>query len=236
MGARRNLLWVHHHGGALLTRPDHWLPVWRHFGEIYFDQVLLLLYLRVTLFQFSRRLTEFSEKMRDHSGPVDEWQREFQRLRLAFTIFTNLYQFPLISNQQQGVEMYALARKGLDVNDLYQEVQEEIHHTHDYLAAETSLDLARTTTRLTVVATLGLVLVLATGFLGMNIIVDGPDKEPHVVGLGWLLAALGASLLLIVTVTFLSSPLAHLLQCIARGGERLHKALKDLAPCRHRSK
>ena len=101
---------------------------------------------------------------------------EFQALRLSFTVFTNLYQFPRISNQQQGIEMYALAREHMDVNGLYGEIEEEIHHTHDYLAAQTSLDLAHTTTRLTVVATLGLVFALAAGFLGMNIlVVDGPE-------------------------------------------------------------
>ncbi|MGQ0593064.1 MAG: hypothetical protein ACT4QB_10555 [Gammaproteobacteria bacterium] len=74
--------------------------------------------------------------------------------------------------------MYALAREHMDVNGLYGEIQEEIHHTHDYLAAQTSLDLAHTTTRLTVVATLGLVFALAAGLLGMNIlVVDGAQKH-----------------------------------------------------------
>jgi hypothetical protein len=218
-----------YHSAALLTRPHHRIPVWRHFREIYFDHVLLLLYLRVTLFQFSRRLTQFSEKMRDQHGQVDESQQEFQDLRLAFTIFTNLYQFPLMSNQQQGLELYALARQGLDVNDLYQEIQEEIHNTHDYLSARTSLRLAHTTTRLTVVATLGLALGLAFGFLGMNIIADEPNGDLlKAEGLGWLIITVGTFMILIVAVTALSSPVAYLLQSIAHWGEPFERFLTRL--------
>jgi hypothetical protein len=123
-----------YHSGVLLARPDHRLLVWHHFGQMYFDQVLLLFYLRVTLFRFSRELT--GDRRQSGEG-IEAWQAEFQVLRLSFTIFTNLYQFPLISNQEQAIEMYALAREHMDVNGLYGEIQEEIHHTHDYLAART---------------------------------------------------------------------------------------------------
>jgi hypothetical protein len=222
--------WVHegtyygftYHSGALLARPDHDLPVWHHFGQMYFDQVLLLFYLRVTLFRFSRELTGFSERMRDcrQTGEeIEPWQEEFQLLRQAFTIFTNLYQFPLISNQQQAIEMYALAREHMDVNGLYGEIQDEIHHTHDYLAAQTSLGLAHTTTRLTVVATLGLVLALAAGFLGMNILaIDATEKTVTIVH-PWLFGlSLVVSILLILTVTKFSSLLARHLRRLADKG------------------
>lgn len=227
--------WVHdgtyygftYHGGAMLARPDLFLKVWEHFGQMYFDQVLLLFYLRVTLFRFSRVLTEFSERMRDQGQAgerIEVWQGEFRRIRLAFTIFTNLYQFPLISNQQQAIEMYALAREHMDVNGLYAEIQGEIHHTHDYLAAQTSLGLGRITTRLTVVATLGLAFALAAGILGMNVLeADFDNGSVRIAGLAWLFGALAISLVLVLSVTFLSSPLASLLQNIARCGERLHK-------------
>jgi len=222
--------WVHegtyygftYHSGALLARPDHGLPVWHHFGQMYFDQVLLLFYLRVTLFRFSRELTQFSERMRDcrQTGEgIEGWQEEFQLLRQAFTIFTNLYQFPLISNQQQAIEMYALAREHMDVNGLYGEIQEEIHHTHDYLAAQTSLGLAHTTTRLTVVATLGLVFALAAGLLGMNILVIDATQKTVTVVEPWLFGlALVVSILLILAVTKFSSLLARHLRRLADKG------------------
>lgn len=154
-----------YHGGAMLAEPMDEPPLWRHFGQMYFDQVLLLLYLRVTLFRFSTRLNEISATAMKRSGHAKnnkEWLEQFQQLRWAFMHFTNLYQFPLISNQQQGIEMYALARKVMDVDEFYREVKEEIHNANDYLTAKTTM-------KLTEVATIVLPLVLGSSVLGMNL-------------------------------------------------------------------
>lgn len=222
--------WVHdgtyygftYHSGALLARPDHFLKVSHHFGQMYFDQVLLLFYLRVTLFRFSRKLSGFSERMRDRRQAgegIEAWQKEFQVLRLSFTIFTNLYQFPLISNQQQGIEMYTLAREHMDVNGLYEEVQEEIHHTHEYLTAATGLILSDSGTRLSVIAAAGLVLALAAGFLGMNILAVDDTQKTMIVVDSWLFwFALLVSLLLILGITRFSVPLARALRWLADKG------------------
>ncbi len=154
-----------YHGGAMLAAPMDEPPLWRHFGQMYFDQVLLLLYLRVTLFRFSTRLNEISSaamKPSGHARDNREWLGQFQQLRWAFMHFTNLYQFPLISNQQQGIEMYSLARKVMDVEELYREIKEEIHNANDYLTAKTTM-------KLTEVATIVLPIVLASSLLGMNL-------------------------------------------------------------------
>ncbi|MCI5163858.1 MAG: hypothetical protein D3917_17960, partial [Candidatus Electrothrix sp. AX5] len=55
----------------------------------------------------------------------------------------NLYQFPLISNQQQGVEMYKIARESMDIDDLFKEVQEEISSTHEFLEMRANRRLGR---------------------------------------------------------------------------------------------
>jgi Mg2+ and Co2+ transporter CorA len=74
----------------------------------------------------------------------------------------------LISNQQQGIEMYSLARDVMDVDEFYREIKEEIHNANDYLTAEESRELSETTTKLTKVATIVLPIVLASSFFGMN--------------------------------------------------------------------
>ncbi len=161
-----------YHGGAMLAAPMDEPPLWRHFGQMYFDQVLLLLYLRVTLFRFSTQLNNISSatmKCSDHARDNNrEWLEHFQQLRRTFMHFTNLYQFPLISNQQQGIEMYSLAREVMDVDEFYREIKEEIHNANDYLTAQENHQLTDTTTKLTKVATIVLPIVLASSFLGMN--------------------------------------------------------------------
>jgi hypothetical protein len=137
------------HSGAVLAPQMRDPPIWRHFGDMYFDQALLLLYLRIELFRFSAKLSEISRDARKPHGAEGIWAQEFQKLRWQFTLFTNLYQFPLLSNQQQGVELYSLARRSMEIDVLFEEVQEQIHNSHDYLAQQLDLDQTRETTRLT---------------------------------------------------------------------------------------
>lgn len=150
-----------YHSGAMLGPSCNEPPLWKHFGQMYFDQAMLLLYLRVGLFRFSHALSQISSRVIDAKIDKKKWLIEFSRLRKEFSLFTNLYQFPLISNQQQGVEMYGAARKSMGVNELFREVQDEINSCHDYLSIEEAQEQTRSTTRLTVVATVGLSFALA---------------------------------------------------------------------------
>lgn len=156
------------HSGALLASPDG-PPLWKHFGEMYFDQVLLLLYLRIVLFRFSKKLSDVSSDARSEVGNTEhkreQWVKDFDDLRWHFTLFTNLYQFPLISNQQQGVELYAKARSGLDVDDLYKEIEGEVQQSHAYLSQLNSEKQTQAANNLTLVALIGLGISLAIIYL-----------------------------------------------------------------------
>ena len=110
-------------------------------------------------------------------GDREKFQQEFEALRWDFALFTNLYEFPLFSNQQQGLEMYELAREHMDVEQLFREIQAEIRSSHDYLDMRAGQEQAQMATRLTVVATIGLVIALVTSFFGMNIIIDAIKGE-----------------------------------------------------------
>jgi hypothetical protein len=163
----------YHCGAMLAPAPrsgENALPIWKHFATMYFDQTLLLLYLRVATFRFSRSLSLYSPMVEGDEAEVAHW-RHFRKLRQAFAVFTNLYQFPLLSNQQQGIEMYVRTRRWLDIDEMYREVKEEIEGTHEFLEMQTGQALTTSATRLAAVATLGVAPALAIGFLGMNVIV-----------------------------------------------------------------
>jgi hypothetical protein len=127
---------------AMMAEPFDDPPTWQHWFQMYFDQVLLLLYLRVTLFRFSGELTTITGNVvcasakAESEQPLDEWKIAFRKLRRAFTCFENLYQFPLLSNQQQAIEMYTFARKNMDIDDLYAEVSKQIASSDELLSAE----------------------------------------------------------------------------------------------------
>lgn len=154
-----------YHSGVLLGPPSEMPPMWCHFRLMYFDMVILLLYVRISLFRFSRCLTEITTAA-EITAPSS--LKKFENLRAAFSTFTIRYQFPLLSNQQQGIELYTLARKHFDIDDLYKEVKMEIDSTHDFME---TLRQARLNKSANVLARLGI--PLATGALvasifGMN--------------------------------------------------------------------
>ncbi|MBA1332708.1 hypothetical protein QQ73_17050 [Candidatus Endoriftia persephone str. Guaymas] len=151
----------YHSGAALMKAPDRPPNTVEHFSRQYFDIALLLFYLRVTLFRFSAKLGSISEQ-----GLTDD---NFRAIREQFAHFTIRYQFPILSNQQQGIELYEKARKYFDLEDLYKEVKAEIHETHEYLEMDGSKDLNRAAVRL---SQWGIPLAagaLVAGLFGMNI-------------------------------------------------------------------
>lgn len=169
-GQRTYKRWAHfgtlygfnYHAGAMLGAPCKDPPIWKHFRENYLDMVLLLLYLRITLFRFSRELSKISADARRETRRIQmikrwrlrrRWRRAFEDMRWRFALFTNLYQFPLISNQQQAIEIYEKARKYLDIDQLFKEVEEEVKSSHEY---QDMANAARINTWVVLLAVLGL--------------------------------------------------------------------------------
>ena len=196
---RTYLRWAHYgtlygfcyHSGAMLSNSQgkHPIPTWRHFGAMYFDQMILLFYIRITLFRFSLELNRLSRQLRgeplsrrqritvDGAAEVRYFLDQFQLLRLRFDLFTNLYQFPLLSNQQQGLELYELARKAMDSDDLFREVEKEIQSTHQFLEIFEQSESNSALMVLTVLGSIGLLFSVAVGLFGMNILIETGVNE-----------------------------------------------------------
>jgi hypothetical protein len=149
------------HSGAMLGAPVPGLPTWQHFRELYFDQLLMLFYLRVSIFRFKAKLAEISDELNHHlrGKAIDD----FRSLRAAFASLTNLYRFPLLSSQQQGIEMYASMRSALDIEEFFREIQEEIKATHEMFELLTTSRMSEATALLTIGAVvLGLLATVMT--------------------------------------------------------------------------
>lgn len=153
-------------------------PLGLHAGQMYFDSTLLHLYLRVGLFRFSKDLHVITAKARDEEGSGKEiatWRKDFHELRWRFLQFQNLYRFPLFSNQQQHLEMFAYQTRAMDVKELYAEVEKEVEVSDEFLENELAEErnqlgeernqLAGT---LNVIALVGLVGGLALGWMGAH--------------------------------------------------------------------
>ncbi len=208
-------------------------PMWRHFSGMYFDQTLLLLYLKTTLFRFSLELHQMTSKaMKAGEGSKDKWLKDFQKLRWQFTLFANLYQFPLLSNQQQGLEMYTLQRKFMDIDDLFVEIKDEIQSSYEYLMVQQDREQTEQGARLNVVATMGVVGALAFGFLGMNVVGDEINAWCSLDTWNWMtvLSTLTVFIAFTLLILFYSNSIAIRFTKISRYGkkeaENIRKTIK----------
>lgn len=132
-------------------------PLCRHYRGHYFDQTMLLLYLRAVIFRISQRINLITAQER--GKPADN--KAFHALNRKISDFVNLYQFPFLSLQQQGVEMYALQRLHMDIDDLYREVCEEVQRTQAQIDMNKQIKLSDASVRLSELATWGIPMAAA---------------------------------------------------------------------------
>lgn len=130
----------------------------KHFRRHYFQMALLAQFEHATLLAESHRLAKAQET---------ETLATLKRI----LNFTKKYWFVDISNQVQAREMFALWRKHLNTETLYKQVLEAARNVTQFDEAKETRNSADATTRLTVAALLVAIPTLATGFLGMNVLV-----------------------------------------------------------------
>lgn len=213
------------HSGAMIaahTKPEpnergevpKPLPIWRHYSELYFDQVLLLLYLRVSLFRFKAELADASK---DLPARRNQSFTKFRELRVAFAFLTNLYRYPALSSQQQGVEMYTKAREFIDIDDLFDEVQSEIETTHEMFELVSTSRMATVTAVLTYFVLFAGVYATLMAFLAAEDLEDlPPTREPVLRFIGELWPSILPSWGLLI----LSIPVVLLLVLVVRWQQR----------------
>ncbi|WP_031436016.1 magnesium transporter CorA family protein [Methylobacter tundripaludum] len=153
-----------YHSTAILARPFSY--VFAPSASYYFDATVMLLYIRMTLFRFGRALSKAVPDNDDQNNK--ETMKKWRKLRYEFTKFTVLYRFPMLSNQQQHMELYEINRKSLDIEQFFEEIRQEVDNTHEFLELVDSNSLATAANQLTIwgvpLATGGLV----TALFGMS--------------------------------------------------------------------
>lgn len=130
-----------YHSAAILARPFSF--IFSPSATYYFDTTVLLLYIRMTLFRFGRELSKAVQGSNEQKK-----MDELRQLRSEFSLFTVQYQFPMLSNQQQSIEMYEINRKFLDIDQFFEEIQQEISSTHEFIELIESNRLASAANRL----------------------------------------------------------------------------------------
>lgn len=141
-----------------------------HFEAMYLDQLLLVLYQRVAVFNFGRELSALSQEWKRNGW--EEVQDKLTQLRAAFGQFVNLYWFPVFTNQVQGLEMYELARRELGNDALFAELRSEMDGTWSFMEAKSAAALNRGGA---VLACAGLI----CAYFGMSLFQQGETGSLH---------------------------------------------------------
>lgn len=146
-----------------------------HFNEVYFWILILLLFHRARLVQFSDRITTLSASTPDIHAAA------FSALHRDILIFTNLWWFEDITYEVQGAEIYLKWRGIIDNQALYNEVQQKLRETDDYAQARQNQLLAehgdRLDSRLYQLQGIFIAGVLfAAGALFANLLPDHSDR------------------------------------------------------------
>lgn len=159
-------------------------PQWGPLNSFRHQHFLLFLiahFHKAALLMFSDRLAEGVNRL-DVSDPktVRAFRIAMKHALETFLRFSHRYWFHSVSNQDQAHDLFALCRRHLDLDQLYDDIRAEVQEMSQFLENEAMRRQNDSITRLTVVTAFGLIGTVATGFLGMNLFdhtaLDGTSK------------------------------------------------------------
>lgn len=148
------------------------------FRHQHFLLFLIAHFHKAALLMFSDRLSEAVNRLDVNDPKAVKDFRAATRLALeTFLRFTHRYWFHSVSNQDQAHELFALCRRHLELDELYEDIRQEVQEMSQYLENEAARRQNDSMVRLTVVTAFGLIGTVATGFLGMNLF-DHANLDP----------------------------------------------------------
>jgi hypothetical protein len=151
------------HSGIMAAPPEVEPPIWQNFWRMYFDQSLLLYHLRQATLRISGKVADLAATMRaetiptftsqtGHLAKAEALSLEFSKCRSDLAGLVCLYEFPKLSGQQQGVELYTLQRRHLDLDAYFEEMRREIESVESFMRSRWQEEISARTERLTMLA------------------------------------------------------------------------------------
>ena len=163
----------------------------QHMLHQYRRMALILLQQRASLLKFSSEIASISADIRQAWAGADgkTVAEKASRLQAVYLDFINRLWFVEVTPQEQGIEMYDMARKAMNLDQLAKEVSNEIREVYEYaaLAQERRRNINMET--LNGLAALALPVVLVTTLWSTGFISNVFFPESKVSLGSWLLAA-----------------------------------------------
>jgi hypothetical protein len=144
-----------------------------HVRRHYFQMALLLQLEQASLLSFSAQISHAAER-HGHDAKSAAFANAMQAIEHQYLQFTHRFRFTGVTGQLQGDEMFTQWRACMNLEKLNADVREELHTANEYLSAREQDKQTAAANRLAEVAIAGVVLGLAVGSLGMNVVFTEP--------------------------------------------------------------
>ena len=149
------------------SNPDYGMLA--HFRHHYFQMMLVGQFYQATLLSLSTRLASTIKELREENiSKREKFQDQARSMQHTLLIFTHSYWFTEISNQMQGKELFTMILQKQKTVQLYEKVKNASNELYEYLETDHQGKEAVLTSRLTVLATVGLLASIWTGIFGME--------------------------------------------------------------------
>jgi hypothetical protein len=186
----------------------------QNFRHQFFQIGVITNFHKAALLDLSNRFSIAVERLRvgDYDN-VRVFKASVREALERFLRFNHRYWFHEISNQVLAADIYKRWSHQLGSEALYQDVREEARDINEYLDADRTRRSSDNVQRLTVVSACGMVGMVATGFLGMNIFSHadlGPWEK-----LGVFLMVFVPTIALTVYTVLISRRLATFMEALA---------------------
>ena len=152
-----------YHGGVTLMRPgaaSNFRRAWRH---QHLAQVLVQLYVRTVGHAVNLELTRKSCTLWDTADhpSVGAYDESMLVLRQTLAHVADVYGYPLLSHDQQAVELYAMTQRAFQIREVFDAIERQVHVTDDLVVGRHNMLLSRSSLSLNITAAVGLALSLA---------------------------------------------------------------------------
>lgn len=187
-----------------------------HFRRHYFQMGLIAHYHRAALLAFSDALSQAVAERDAKRQTPEQFHEAINKVLDGLLSFTHRYWFREVSNQLQARELFTLWTRNLETAALFEQVRQEAQDAKNFLDMNEQKRQAESTTRLTVVATLG----VAAGLIGTWLAVPNLDSFKLQMIRDWNLNIINEVILAVVVgmalTILLSRPLFVAIDCLAK--------------------
>lgn len=141
----------------------------RNTQTMYYRMASLVLAQRVLSLYYSREISEISKELDEDKLTNKELRSRVNTLNRDYLRFVNNIYFREVTPQDQGIELYDLMQKQMNIKRDEEGLSTEVEQLYHYVKMVNDAQRNNDTEKLSIIATLFLVPTLVTGIWGMNL-------------------------------------------------------------------